>query len=98
MTTTSVGPEAERKAAAAAELVEQQQQQHFSDSGGVRAGVKLIFRPGGDTAVVGHKGSVAAAGWEGEERAFEANTGCVRSSASRLASVFRKTSDGSWVS
>jgi hypothetical protein len=33
--------------------------------------------PGGGTAVVGHKGCVAAAGWEGEERTFEANTECV---------------------
>jgi hypothetical protein len=78
VTTTSVVPEVERRAAAAAaELVEQKQQQQFSDTGGVRAGDRLIFRPGTETAVVGHKGFVAAAGWEGEERAFEASTECV---------------------
>ena len=80
VTTTSVVPEAERRAAAAAaELVEQQHAATLQRFRGCAssAGDKLIFRHDGGTAVVGHKGFVAAAGWKGEERAFGTSTGCV---------------------
>ena len=43
----------------------------------MRAGDKLIFMPGGGATAVGHKGFVAEAGCEGEERTFEADTECV---------------------